>query len=286
MVLLLGKRFDHRYRYGQAFPPDARLVQVDPSPAEIGRNRGVSVGILGDIGAVVEQMTSEAARASWPAGRLDSWTDQLRADRTGWMERLESFSTDETPLHPMRVFTELEGETDEDTILIFDGGDYAQWGRCYLKARKPGHWMRLGPLSQLGCGLPYAMAAKLARPNAKVLLFIGDGAFGFYTMEYDTAVRFNLDFTAVMGNDATWSIDKNFQIAYYGRAVATDLRYVRYDQVVSAIGGHGEYVERGEEVVPAVRRALGSGKPALVNVNVGSRQSPLADAMIARKTSR
>ena len=286
VVVLLGKRFDHRYRYGHAFPPDARLVQVDPSAAEIGRNRGVSVGILGDIGAVVEQMTSEAAKRTWPAGRLDPWTDRLRADRRGWTERLESFSTDEMPLHPMRVFTELEGETDDDTILIFDGGDYAQWGRCYLKARKPGRWMRLGPLSQLGCGLPYAMAAKLARPDAKVLLFIGDGAFGFYTMEYDTAVRFNLDFTAVMGNDATWSIDKNFQIAYYGRAVATDLRYVRYDQVVSAIGGHGEYVERGEEVVPAMRRALASGKPSLVNVNVGSKQSPLADAMIARKNSR
>ena len=286
VVVLLGKRFDHRYRYGHVFPPDARLIQVDPSAAEIGRNRGVSVGILGDIGAVVEQMRSEAARVSWPAGRLDPWLDQLRADRRGWMEHLESFSTDEMPLHPMRVFTELESETDDDTILIFDGGDYAQWGRCYLKARKPGRWMRLGPLSQLGCGLPYAMAAKLARPDARVLLFIGDGAFGFYTMEYDTAVRFNLDFTAMMGNDATWSIDKNFQIAYYGRAVATDLRYVRYDQVVSAIGGHGEYVERGEEVVPAMRRALASGKPSLVNVNVGSKQSPLADAMIARKSSR
>ena len=286
VVVLLGKRLDHRYRYGGAFSPDARLVQVDPSAGEIGRNRGVSVGILGDIGAVVEQMAAEAAKGSWAAGRLDPWIDRLRADRKAWMERLESFSTDETPLHPMRVFTELEGETDDDTVLIFDGGDYAQWGRCYLKARKPGHWMRLGPLSQLGCGLPYAMAAKLAKPDAKVLLFIGDGAFGFYTMEYDTAVRFNLDFTAVMGNDATWSIDKNFQIAYYGRAVATDLRYIRYDQVVSAIGGHGEYVERAGDVAPALRRALASGKPSLVNVNVASKQSPLADAMIARKSSR
>ena len=286
VVVLLGKRFDHRYRYGQVFKPDARLIQVDPSAAEIGRNRGVSVGILGDIGAVVEQMTSEAAKRTWTAGRLDPWLDQLRADRQGWMEHLESFSTDEMPLHPMRVFKELEAETDENTILIFDGGDYAQWGRCYLKARKPGHWMRLGPLSHLGCGLPFAMAAKLARPDAKVLLFIGDGAFGFYTMEYDTAVRFNLDFTAMMGNDATWSIDKNFQLAYYGRAVATDLRYIRYDRVVEAIGGHGEYVERGDEVVPAMKRALASGKPSLVNINVGSKQSPLADAMIARKTSR
>ena len=286
VVVLLGKRFDHRYRYGQVFTPDARLIQVDPSAGEIGRNRGVSVGILGDIGAVVEQMTSEAAKGTWTAGRLDPWLDQLRADRQGWREHLESFSGDDLPLHPMRVFKELEAETDDDTILIFDGGDYAQWGRCYLKARKPGRWMRLGPLSHLGCGLPFAMAAKLARPDAKVLLFIGDGAFGFYTMEYDTAVRFNLDFTAMMGNDSAWSIDKNFQLAYYGRAVATDLRYIRYDQVVEAIGGHGEFVERGEEVVPAMKRALASGKPSLVNINVGSKQSPLADAMIARKTSR
>jgi acetolactate synthase-1/2/3 large subunit len=285
-VLLLGKRFDHRYRYGHTpfFRADARLIQVDPSEAEIGRNRGVSVGILGDIGAVVEQLTQEARKASWPAGRLDPWLKKLRADRRGWLDHLSSFATEELPLHPMKVFKELEEHTGDDTILIFDGGDYAQWGRCYLKARKPGHWMRLGPLSQLGCGLPYALAAKLARPQAKVLLFIGDGAFGFYTMEYDTAVRFSLPIVAMMGNDTKWGIDRNFQLAYYGRAVATDLRFVRYDQVVTALGGYGEYVERGEEVVPAMQRALASGKPSLVNISVASRQSPLADAMIARKT--
>ena len=129
VVLLLGKRFDHRYRYGHVFSPDARLVQVDPSAAEIGRNRGVSVGILGDIGAVVEQMSLRGGRGELARGQAGPLDRPAPADRrTGWMERLESFSTDETPLHPMRVFTELEGETDEDTILIFDGGDYAQWG--------------------------------------------------------------------------------------------------------------------------------------------------------------
>ena len=145
--------------------------------------------------------------------------------------------------------------------------------------------MRLGPLSQLGCGLPYALAAKLARPEARVLLFIGDGGFGFYGMEYDTAVRHNLAITAVMGNDAAWGIDKNFQLAYYGRAVGTDLRVVRYDQVVEALGGYGEYVERREDIAPAVERAIASNRPSLVNVTVGSVRSPLADAMIARKMS-
>ena len=116
-----------------------------------------------------------------------------------------------------------------------------------------------------------------------MLLFIGDGAFGFYAMEYDTAVRYNLPFIALMGNDSKWGIDRNFQLAYYGRAVSTDLRFVRYDQVVQALGGYGEYVERGEDVGPAVERAIASGRPSLVNIGVKSVRSPLADAMIARK---
>ena len=213
-VLLLGKRFDHSYRYGQPpfFSASARLIQVDPSPAEIGRSRGVSVGIVGDIGAVVEQLTQEVRGHSWSPGVTGPWLNQLRGDRKAWRDHLESLATDELPLHPMRVFKEVEQFTDENTVLILDGGDYVQWGRSYLKARKPGHWMRLSSLGQLGCGLPYALAAKLALPDARVLLFIGDGSFGFYAMEYDTAVRHNLPFTAIMGNDATWGIDKNFQL--------------------------------------------------------------------------
>lgn len=286
VVLLLGKRLDHRYRYGRPpfFSPTAHLIQVDPSAAEIGRNRGVSVGILGDIGAVVEQLTHEAKKGSWDEARLKPWLDQLSADRKAWLEHLESFAEENTPLHPMKVFTEMQRFTDDDTVLIFDGGDYAQWGRAYLKARRPGHWMRLGPLSQLGCGLPYALAAKLAFPSKKVLLFIGDGAFGFYSMEYDTAIRHNIAITTVMGNDSAWGIDKNFQLAYFGRAVGTDLRFVRYDKIVEDLGGHGEYIERAEEISPALERAIASGKPSLVNINVRSAQSPLADAMIARKT--
>ena len=285
VVLLLGKRFDHRYRYGQPpfFAADAHLIQVDPSPMEIGRSRGVAVGIVGDIGAVTQQLREEARKVGWPTQAVGPWLAQLEEDRKSWLEHLASSASDELPLHPITVFQELEQYADEDAILVFDGGDYAQWGRSYLKARKVGHWMRLGPLSQLGCGLPFALGAKLARPDARVFLFIGDGAFGFYAMEYDTAMRHNLAITAIMGNDAAWGIDRNFQLAYYGRAVGTDLRFVRYDQVVEAMGGYGEYVERGEEVAPAVERAIASGRPSLVNIRVRSVRSPLADAMIARK---
>ena len=284
VVVLLGKRLDHRYRYGGVFSDDAKLVQVDASPAEIGRNRGVAVGIQGDLGAVVEQLTSALSASAGVGESKSAWVDLLRQDRNAWDEELRGKATGESPMHPLDVYTGLEKHIDEDSVIIFDGGDYVQWGRAYMKARKPGHFMRLGPLSHLGAGIPYGMAAKLANPNSKVLVFIGDGAFGFYTMEYDTCIRHNLPITTVLGNDATWGIDKTFQVAYYGRAVGTDLRHIRYDQVVEAIGGYTEHVEEPCEVSDAVGRALASGRPSLVDISVRSGASPLATAMIARRT--
>lgn len=284
VVLLLGKRLDHRYRYGGIFGADARIIQADPSPAEIGRNRGVSVALLADLGALVEQLTTAAKGNS--RENIGAWIDQLNEDRTNWLEGLRDRATGGQPMHPLDVFIGLERHLDRDTVIVLDGGDYVQWGRSYFKARKPGHFIRLGPLSHLGAGIPYGMAAKLAHPESKVLVFIGDGAFGFYAMEYDTCIRHNLPITTVLGNDATWGIDKTFQLAYYNRAVATDLRSIRYDKVIEAMGGYSEYVEKPEEVGPAVERALASGRPSLVNTVVRSEPSPLAEAMIARRTGR
>jgi acetolactate synthase-1/2/3 large subunit len=284
VVLLLGKRLDHRYRYGQVFSADAKIIQADPSEAEIGRNRGVSIGLLGDLGAITEQLTSAVGQNG--KAKVDPWIAQLKQDREAWLQELRDKATGEQPMHPLDVFTNIEHLVDEDTFIIMDGGDYVQWGRSYLKARKPGHFMRLGPLSHLGAGIPYAMAAKLAAPKSKVLALMGDGSFGFYTMEYDTCIRHNLPITVVLGNDSNWGIDKTFQLAYFHRAVGTDLRFVRYDKVVEAIGGYAEYVEQPEEVGPAVERAFNSGLPSLVNIVVKPGASPLADAMIARRTGR
>ena len=284
VVLLLGKRLDHRYRYGQVFSSDARLIQADPSEAEIGRNRGVAVGLLGDLGAIVEQLTTAINSGSKPS--IAPWVDQLREDRQAWLDSLRARATGDEPMHPLDVFTGLEHLIDRDTFIIMDGGDYVQWGRSYFKARRPGRFIRLGPLSHLGAGIPYGMAAKLAHPESKTLVFMGDGSFGFYTMEFDTCIRHNLPITVVLGNDATWGIDKTFQVAYFGRAVGTDLRPIRYDKVVDAVGGYAEHIEDPREVGPAVARALDSGRPAVVDVAVRSGASPLADAMIARRTGR
>ena len=166
VVLLLGKRLDHRYRYGGIFSPTAKIIQADPSEAEIGRNRGVAVPLLGDLGAITEQLTS--ACQSNP--NLAPWLSQLQIDRQGWLDTLAANAVGNQPLHPMDVYTSLEDIIDDDTFIIMDGGDYVQWGRSFMKAHKPGRFIRLGPLSHLGAGLPYGMAAKLAHPESKVLV--------------------------------------------------------------------------------------------------------------------
>ena len=237
VVLLLGKRMDHRYRYGGVFPADANIIQADPSPAEIGRNRGVAVGIQGDLGAVTEQLTAAIGGAK---GDIAAWVNQLEQARNNWDQELRSKATAEEPLHPLDVYTNLEQHLDDDTVIIMDGGDYVQWGRAFLKARRPGRFMRLGPLSHLGAGIPYGMAAKAAYPESKVLVFIGDGAFGFYAMEYDTCIRHNLPITTVMGNDSTWGIDRTFQLAYYNRAVGHRLE----DYPVRQNGGRHRRLHR------------------------------------------
>ena len=280
VVLLLGKRLDHRYRYGGVFAPDAKIIQADPAAAEIGRNRGVAVPLLGDLGAITEQLTAAARHNP----HLTPWLDTLRQEQTAWLDSLRANAAGDTPMHPLDVYTRIEHLIDEDTFIILDGGDYVQWGRCYLPARQPGRFIRLGPLSHLGGAIPYAMAAKLAYPKSKALAFMGDGSFGFYAMEYDTCIRHNLPITGIMGNDSNWGIDRTFQLAYFGRDVGTALRYVRYDQVVAGIGGYAELVEQPDEVAPAVARAIDSGRPSLVNITVKSGASPLADAMIARRT--
>ena len=208
VVLLLGKRLDHRYRYGGIFDAGAKLIQADASEAEIGRNRGVAIGLLGDLGAIVDQITTAAGKTQ--GANIDPWLNQLKEDRSAWLESLKSRATGEAPMHPLDVFTRIEHLLDRDTVIVMDGGDYVQWGRCYFKARQPGHFTRLGPLSHLGAGIPYGMAAKLAYPNNKVLVFMGDGSFGFYAMEYDTCIRHNIPITVVMGQRRHLGHRQNF----------------------------------------------------------------------------
>jgi len=281
VVLLLGRKQDVILGYGMAptIAHDARIIQVDPAEAELGRNRGVAVGIAGDVDAVVGQLATEAAGYSW--NDLD-WLQQLQAERDQQSEQLESLAVAETPMHAMYVHKALEAFLRDDDFLFFDGGDFCHFARAHLAARRPRSWWYLSPLGMLGPTLPMALAAKLAHPDRRVVMLTGDGAFGFNAMEFDTAARHNLPVVAILGNDAAWGIDRQIQLAVFGKPVATDLVPTRYDQVVQGLGGYAENVESPGELSPAMKRAFESGLPSLLNVRVQRAISPRAEAAIRR----
>jgi acetolactate synthase-1/2/3 large subunit len=285
VVVMLGRKQD--YTIGYAQPPviaaNARIIQIDPSPAEIGRNRGVTVGIVGDIAAVVDQMTQEAHKKTW---KPLAWVKQLQAEQETHAAWLDGLAKPEQPMHAMYVHKTLGSMLRPDDCLVFDGGDFCHFARAFLPARQPRRWWYVPTLGMLGSSLPTAIAAKLAYPNSRVVMLTGDGAFGFNAMEFDTAVRHNLPVVTILGNDSAWGIDRQIQLGLYGRPVATDLLQSHYEMIAQGLGGHGEYVERPEDLAPALERAFASGKPALVNVAVQRAISPRAEAAIARRQTK
>jgi acetolactate synthase-1/2/3 large subunit len=171
------------------------------------------------------------------------------------------------PLHPMRLYAELGNVIDRDAIVIGDGGDFVSYAGRVIDSFKPGCWLDPGPFGCLGTGPGYALAAKLAHPDRQVVLLLGDGAFGFSGMEFDTLARHGVNVVGVMGNNGIWALEKHPMEFLYGYSVAADLRpETRYDRLVEALGCHGELVSRPQDLRAALERALASGSPALVNV--------------------
>jgi acetolactate synthase-1/2/3 large subunit len=283
VVILLGKKLDNSIRYGSIFGPGAKVIQVDPSPTEVGRNRPVDVGMVGDISAIVDQMAAEAAKLQW---KELPWLEQLRARREAQAEWYESQAVAETPMHATFVHKTLSRFLKPDDILVWDGGDFGHFGRALHSARHPLRWFYFSQFGTLGNGLPTALAAKVAHPNSRVVLMTGDGGFGFTAMEYDTAVRHNLNIVGILGNDATWGIDYHIQMGLYGRPTVTNLLHTRYDKVVEGLGGHGEHVQEHQDLAPALERAFASSKPSLVNVEIQNAISPRAQASIDRWLER
>lgn len=285
VVLSLGVPMDFRMRYGD-FGDDTKLIQVDADAAEIGRNRAVDVGIVGSASAVLEQLRQEMkvdfgdmddAKSAWLA-YLQGVEEDKRTTQAEWE------NSDDVPIHQLRLAHELNKVLNADTIVVADGGDVVGLAAKVLTITKPGQWMDPGPLGCLGVGLPFALAAQALYPNKKVIVLNGDGSFGLNGMEFDTAVRFGLPIVTVIGNDGQWGEIRLPQIALMGeeRAVATELApNVHYEKVAEAFGGYGEFVTEPNEIVPAIRRAFASGKPAILNVMIDPAGVTKADAVRA-----
>ena len=173
---------------------------------------------------------------------------------------------DRSPLHPMRVYAELKPLLDRDAIVVIDAGDFGSYAGRVIDSYVPGAWLDSGPFGCLGSGPGYALAAKLARPDRQVVLLQGDGAFGFSGMEWDTLVRHGVHVVSVIGNNGIWALEKHPMEMLYGYSVVAELRPgTRYDEVVNALGGHGELVSTPAELRPALERAFACGVPAVVN---------------------
>jgi acetolactate synthase I/II/III large subunit len=167
----------------------------------------------------------------------------------------------------MRIYRELGQMLDRDAIVIGDGGDFVSYAGRVIDTYEPGCWMDPGPFGCLGAGPGQAIGAKLAHPNRQVCLLLGDGAFGFSGLEFDTLARHGLPVVGVIGNNGIWALEHHPMKFLYGYSLAAELRpETRYDQVAEALGCHSELVSEPGELRPALERAFASGKPALVNV--------------------
>ncbi len=266
VFICAGVLLDFRLAFGRTIPADAKIIQLDIENELIGTNRSADAAVVGNLAATFESMLARVGDQF----DFSAWRDELIERETQLEDEFTSqLDSDEVPIDPLRMCREIRDfVADKDVILIGDGGDIVAQASKVLPVPAENSWMDPGPLGTLGVGMPFALAAQIARPDKRVLIIYGDGSFGLNGFEYDTAVRFELPIVGIVGVDGLWGQMVRPQAAVYGanRIVATTLNYTRYDKIVEAMGGHGEYCERPEEIGPALERAFASGKPALVNV--------------------
>ena len=266
VALVAGVPMDFRLGFGGSFGEETKIVVLDSARTDRRPPREPEVELYGGIAATLDALREGAGGG--PGPDHSAWVEALREaevhQRAG--ER-EDLADDRAPLHPLRLYSELQQVLDRNAVVIGDGGDFVSFAGRVIETYEPGCWMDPGPFGCLGAGPGYALAAKLANPDRQVCLLLGDGAFGFSGMEFDTLVRHGVPVVAVMGNNGIWALEKHPMESLYGYSVAAELQpECRYDQVVQALGGHAEFVERPSDLKPALQRAFESGKPALVNV--------------------
>ena len=269
VVLVLGAPLDFRLGYGRppTFAEGARVAMVDCDAEELGRNRPLAVGIAGHVGRVLDQLGAALPRDG--DGHLTDWRASVTAKERAAREQLDAqCAAADVPVSHYRWAAEIARHVTADTIVVGDGGDVVGCAAKVVRLHRAGQWLDPGPFGCLGVGPPFAIAAKLLHPDRRVVLIAGDGALGLNGMELETAVRFGLPMTVVVGNDGGWGQIRNPQLSFFGaeRAVATSLPTTRFDQMVEALGGRGALVRDPKEIAPALERALGSEDVWCINV--------------------
>lgn len=283
VVVLIGKQPDFTLRFGKppAFGADCRFAVIDPEADALQR----ALGNLGAARVVLSAQADSAAtvqtllKTAQPKA-VGNWFKEVAAAvalrPAGWRD----IATGDSELvHPVEVGRAVQEiiNASSDAVFVADGGEMGQWAQACVMASTR---VINGPGGSIGSAVPFALAARMARPAAPVVAMMGDGAFGFHLMEFDTAVRAGLPVIVVVGNDACWNAEYQIQLRTYGkdRAHSCELLGTRYDLAVAALGGHGELVTRAADLRPALQRALASGKPACVNVMIQRLAAPTVTA--------
>ncbi len=264
LVIVAGTPLDFRLSFGRF--GDAQVVHLTDSSESVSAHAQPAAAVSGDL----TQMMAALADGPAPTHPTErgQWVRQLRdAEDAARAEEEDLLTTAADPILPTRVYGELRQVLDRDAVVIGDGGDFVSYAGRFVNSYRPGHWLDPGPYGCLGTGLGYAMAARVVHPDRQVVLLLGDGAAGFSLMDADSLVRHNLPVAIVVGNNGCWGLEKHPMRQMYGYDVAADLQEgCRYDQVVAALGGAGETVERPDDIAPALKRALDAGVPYVVNI--------------------
>lgn len=284
LVVLLGKQPDFTLRFGKApaLAADCRFAAIDPETEALLRsvkNLGESRVVLSaqaDSAAAVRALIKGAQHKAVPA-----WFDEVTAAvafrPAAWRD---ISSGDAGPVHPVELGRAVQEvlNASPDAVFVADGGEIGQWAQACVNV--PTRIIN-GPGGSIGSGVPFAFAARMARPRAPVIAVMGDGAFGFHLMEFDTAARAAVPMIVVVGNDSCWNAEHQIQLRTYGKERAHGCELAggtRYDLAVAALGGHGELVTKVADLRPALQRAIASGKPACVNVMIQRLAAPTVSA--------
>jgi acetolactate synthase-1/2/3 large subunit len=282
VLVIVGTPFDFRMGYGKRISKDLKLVQIDMDYRTVGKNRDISLGLVGDPGAILGAVLQAAS------GRLkgdkrqarQQWLKQLSEGESAAAEKLMPlFKSNSVPIHPYRVAYELNEFLGEDTIYIGDGGDVVTISAQAVRPRGPGQWMDPGALGSLGVGTGFAIAAGLANPSKEVLCYYGDGSFGMTAFDMETANRFGVPYLAVIGNNSAMNQIRYGQLAKYGEQrgnVGNLLGDVPFGKFAEMLGGYGEEVRDPAQIAPALQRARESvrklRRSAVVNIWVDPRE--------------
>jgi acetolactate synthase-1/2/3 large subunit len=265
LVVALGVRFNWLLMFGQVCP-QAKLVRVDIDASEIDRNRKADVGIVGDAGLTLSDLNKAIKpndHKAWRSSLSEAYLPAIQGE-------IDARNHPSDPIHPARMMARVREVVGDDAIYVIDGGDTSYFGATTFRAIEKSGVIGAagGQFGCLGTGIPFAIAAKAARPDKHVVVINGDGSFGLNAMEFDTAVRHDLPFICVINNDCAWGMIKHGQEMCYGddRVCGSELGVVHYEKMAEALGGYGEFVEHDEDIAPAIQRALASGKPACINV--------------------